>query len=358
MVSVHNTSRRTPRSELARLALALERYPQVAQDQVAATTLLEERVCEVLGKSSAVVLPTGKMAQQIALRIHADRRAGRRVFLAHPANHLSLWEDENYSSLHGLQARLVGDRHELMSAEAVRAGLGEDVAAVMWELPQRELGGELPQWCDLQAQLGQAEERGAAKHLDGARIWQTAPFYARPLAQVCAGFDSVYVSLYKDLEAPRGAVLAGDEAFIRAARSWRQRLGGTIDEAWPLSLLALDGLERATSRMAHYVGHARAIAEAIAERTPATVRPYPPHAAMFHVHLPVAAAAARGAHEQLIAEGGPRLTLRMRTSPEPHRCALEMSIGQAALALQPEQVAQAVQRLVDLARTTSAPAPS
>lgn len=355
VMSVHQTSRRSPREELARLAEALGRYPSAGEDQSAATTLLEQAVTQVLGKPAAVLMPTGKMAQQIALRIHADRRPGRRVFLAHPTNHLTLWEDENYSWLHSLHARLAGDRHELMTVGDMRATLGEDVAVVMWELPQRELGGELPPWCDLEAQLGEAKKCGAATHLDGARLWQTWPFYGRSLAEICAGFDSVYVSLYKDLEAPRGAVLAGDDDFIRAARSWRHRLGGTIDEAWPLALLALDGLERAVDRMPDYVTHARAAAEAITRQTTATVRPDPPHAAMFHIHLPVAAQAAHRAQEQLIAEGGPRLSLRIRTNPEPLRCSLEVTVGEAALAFDPEQIAEAVERLIELARSLAVP---
>lgn len=56
----------------------------------------------------------------------------------------------------------------------------------------------------------------------------------------------MYVSLCKDLAGPRGAVLAGDENFIAASRTWPHRLGCTVDEAWPF---ALDGMERASFAM-------------------------------------------------------------------------------------------------------------
>ncbi|MDI9893334.1 beta-eliminating lyase-related protein [Rhodococcus sp. IEGM 1381] len=349
ILSVHETDRRTPRAELVRLSQAVERHPEVATDPRAATTLLEESVCVTLGKQAALFMPTGKMAQQIALRVHADQAEGGRAFVGHPTNHLSLWEDENYAVLHEMHARLVGDRNELMTADNLRAGIGADVAAVMWELPQRELGGELPSWTDLQTQLATAGAAGVATHLDGARVWQTPPFYDRPLDEICAGFDSVYVSLYKDLEAPRGAVLVGDENFIAGARRWRHRLGGTIDEAWPLALLALDGMERAASAMPAYMAHAQAVAAAITERTPATVRPNPPHTAMFHLHLPIGPAAALHAHRQLVDEGGPRLGLRIRTSPNPAHCSIECSFGEASLALDPTLIADAVNRLIKLA---------
>lgn len=350
IVSVHGTDRRTPRAELARMSRALERYPEVATDPLAAVTLLQGSVCSKLGKQATLFMPTGKMAQQIALRVHADRRSGRRSFLAHQTNHLSEWEDENYAVLHDMHARLVGDRNELMTTVDLRAGLGEEAATVVWELPQRELGGELPSWTDLQTQLSYAAAAGVATHLDGARVWQTTPFYARPLDEICAGFDSVYVSLYKDLEAPRGAVLAGDENFIAAARTWRHRLGGTVDEAWPLALLALDGMERASAAMPAYVAHAKTVAAAIMERTPATIRPDPPHTAMFHLHLPIAPAAARYAQQQLIEDGHPRLGLRIRTSPNPVQCSIECSFGEASLALDSTLIADTVKKLIDLAR--------
>jgi threonine aldolase len=345
IMSVHGTARRMPRVELGRLADALDRHPELGDDPCAATRMLEQRAATLLGKEAALFLPTGKMAQQIALRIHADRR-GRPSFLAHPTNHLAVWEDESYAVLHGLHCRTAGDPNELLTAEAIEAALDERVSVVLWELPQREIGGQLPSWDDLQEQLRLAREHGAATHLDGARLWQAGPWYERPLAEICAGFDSVYVSLYKDLEAPRGALLLGDNAFIAIAKAWSERLGGTIDEAWPLALLGLDGLESTNPRMPQYLAHARAVAAAITERTAATVCPDPPQAPLFHVHLPVSRAAAQRAHERLVAGGALRLALRFRSNPDPRRCSLEMTVGEAALELDPVSVADAVRELL------------
>ncbi len=355
VVSVHDTARRRPRVQLDRLVGLLDGCPQTLDDPCAAARLLEQEVAQLLAKPAAIFVPTGKMAQQIALRVHADQRPGRRTVLAHPSNHLSLWEDETHSRLHDLHIRHTGDRYALMAASdidtAARAG---DVGAVLWELPQRELGGELPAWDDLTAQLAAARRCGAATHCDGARIWQTGPFYARPLAEICSGFDSVYVSLYKDLEAPCGAVLVGDNRFVASARAWRHRLGGTIDEAWPLALLARDGLHRVLEAMPHYVEHTRAVAAAITNTTDATVRPTIPHTAVFHIHLPVPADAARHAHEQLTNAGRIRLTLRFRTGPDPTRSSCEVTFGEAAQRLSPQQIADTVTTLIDLARRNRA----
>jgi threonine aldolase len=80
------------------------------------------------------------------------------------------------------------------------------------ELPQREIGGLLPEWDDLVAQAAWTRERGIALHLDGARLWEAAPFYERSYAEIAGLFDSVYVSFYKGLGA-----LAGPR--LRATRS-------------------------------------------------------------------------------------------------------------------------------------------
>jgi len=290
------------------------------------------------------------MVQQIALRIHAARRPGRTVTAAHATNHLTAWEDSNLVVLHGLHVRVVGDRNRLFTAaDLASAGNAGDVASALWELPQRDLGGELPEWAELQTQLSLASAAGVATHLDGARIVQAAPYYDRPLDEICRPFDTVYLSLYKDLGAPRGAVLAGDHQVIAEAKRWRHRLGGTIDEAWPIALLALDGLETIPPLMPRLVAHARAIAAEIQRSTSATVRPRIPHGAMFHIHLPVPADAARRAHGEIVRDGGLALTLGISTASDPLRSWFESTIGPNALSIDALDVAAAVNDLIELA---------
>src|SRR5436190_4812298 len=105
---------------------------------------LEARVAGLLGKEAAVWLPSGTMAQQIALRIHAERR-GTRLVAFHPHCHLDVHEERSYEVLHALHATLLGDRNRLVEPKDVE-DLRERVAAVLIELPQRDLGGRLPAW--------------------------------------------------------------------------------------------------------------------------------------------------------------------------------------------------------------------
>ncbi|HET6208797.1 MAG TPA: beta-eliminating lyase-related protein, partial [Jatrophihabitans sp.] len=100
---------------------------------------LERYVADLLGKPAAVFLPSGTMAQAATLRVHADRR-GRRTVLWHPECHLDHYEGQAHARLHGLLGRPVGDRRRLIEL-ADLAPVAEPVAALLLELPQRDLGG-------------------------------------------------------------------------------------------------------------------------------------------------------------------------------------------------------------------------
>src|SRR6266851_7300778 len=128
---------------------------------------LEAEIAALLGKPAAAYLPSGTMAQQSVLRVHADQRQ-RRTVIFHPMCHLDRHEGQAYQRLHGLTGRPAGDLDRLMAIDDLNA-IGEPPAALLIELPQRDLGGQQPAWEDLRAQVEWAGGRGAAAHLDGAR---------------------------------------------------------------------------------------------------------------------------------------------------------------------------------------------
>jgi threonine aldolase len=243
---------------------------------------LESRVAGLLGKEAAVLFPSGTMAQPIALRIWCDRSGGSTVGF-HPQCHLDVHEERGYEHLHGLHARPIGDRDRLITRADLDA-VGEPLGALLLELPQRDLGGQLPTWRDLRAQTTWARRRGVFLHLDGARLWQCGPFYRRPLREIAALFDTVYVSLYKDLGGLGGCVLAGPEDVIAEARVWRIRHGGRLSTYEPMALSAEQGLDELLPRMPSFVRKAREIGAALARIDGIDVVPDPPQAAMFHLH--------------------------------------------------------------------------
>ncbi|GAB3443027.1 threonine aldolase family protein [Actinophytocola sediminis] len=341
----HAPLRRRPAVMLRRMLDQVSEETSVAEPVEA----LEQRIAELLDKPRALFFPTGTMTQQVALRVHAER-TGRRAFLAHPANHLELWESHGYSAVHGLRFVPVGEPHELLRLEHLATVVTEPAAALLLELPQREIGGLLPSWEELVAQTAWAREHGAAVHLDGARLWESQPFYDRPYAEIAALFDTVYVSLYKGLEGVSGGMLAGPSDVIDEAAVWRHRLGGTLPTPWPLALAALIGLDERPASMAAYRDHAVAIAAAITGDGTAVVHPNPPQTPMFHVFLPVAADEADRANREIIAARGVQVLARAQPQPQPGQCKFEFTVSENAMDFTPDEVVDLIRELVDRAR--------
>jgi len=309
---------------------------------------LEDEVRELLGKPAAVFMPSGTMAQQIALRVHAGRSA-RRTVLWHPTCHLQLHESQAPARLHGLQARPVGDPRRLITL-ADLAEVAEPVAALLLELPQREIGGQLPSWDDLVAQTTWARAAGAAVHLDGARLWESAPHYGRSPGEVAALFDSVYVSLYKGLGGLAGCVLAGDESLVAQAREWRARHGGTLFSMWPYAAAGLAGLRRRLPLMTPYAEHARAIAAGLAGLDGVEVVPDPPVTPMMHLYLRAPAEALTAAMRRLAVDDGVWTWPKANPSDLPSWQVVELSVGDATMLWSPAEVRDLVSGLLASAR--------
>ena len=242
---------------------------------------LESTVADLLGFPAAVFLPSGTMAQAATLRVHADQR-GQRTVLWHPMCHLATHEGEAYARVHGLTGRPIGQCHRLFTVNDLD-GVAEPLAAVLWELPQRDLGGQLPDWDDLVGQVGWARGRGAATHLDGARLWEASAGYGRPPSEIAGLFDSVYVSFYKGIGALPGCCVVGPQRTVDQVRDWRQRLGGTLFAMWPAAASALHALPERLAEMPARLEHARAIASALADVDGVRVVPDPPQTPMMHL---------------------------------------------------------------------------
>lgn len=307
-------------------------------------TELEREVAELLGKPDAVFMPSGTMAQQAALRIHADR-TGRRTVLLHSKAHPNLHEDQALQRLHDLMLRPVGADNQLLDLDDLQA-VAERPGILFLELPQREIGGRLPTWHDLVAQCDWARDRGAALHLDGARLWECGPYFDRPYADIVSPFDSVYVSFYKGLGAVAGACLAGDADLVAEAREWRHRLGGTAFALWPYAASCLAALRRRLPRMPDYVAHAAAIAEALHDVEGIELAFARPRTTMMHLWLRTTESAFRARAIQLAAVEGTWAHPRSWPDERDGWRRLELTVGDATMELTPEEVAAVYTHLV------------
>lgn len=321
---------------------------------------LEQEVAELLGKPAAVFMVSGTMAQQIALRLHAERN-GRRTVAFHPTSHLELHEDKAYDRLHGLHGRTVGDPRSLLTLADLQ-DIGEPLAALLLELPQRELGGLLPSWEDLVAQVEWARERGTAMHLDGARLWECGPFYdgqqhdgrqhagqqedGQRYAAIAALFDTVYVSFYKGIGGVTGSCLAGPTDLIAEAREWRHRHGGTLFAMWPYAASCLAALRLRLERVPRYVKHARVIASALGDMEGVEVVPAEPPTTMAHLYLETTEAAFAEAALRLAEDQGLWTWPGSAASDLPSRRVVELTVGDATLELEPSEVRAIVAQLI------------
>ncbi len=287
-------------------------------------TDLEERVAQMLGFEAGRFMPSGVMAQNIALRIYADH-AGLNHVGMHPTSHVEIHEERAYAHLHGLNATLVGPADRPMRAEHLNAVV-EPLAAVLVELPIREAGGQLPSWEHLEALKQAAADRSIPLHLDGARLWQCPPFYERSLTEVCAGFSSVYVSFYKDIGALSGAMLLGDADFIAQAAVWQRRQGGTLWSQIPSVATAAMLLDDGIARMPALRSHALSIAAALCEVPGVRVLPDPPHTNLFHVIADGTVEDAREGRARAEAQTGIRPYGGMRPGPIPGTFRVEVCI--------------------------------
>ncbi|MBB6637206.1 threonine aldolase family protein [Cohnella thailandensis] len=328
---------------------ALERVEgETASDFYGTGPLIENfqaKLADYLGKPAAVFFPSGTMAQQIALRIWCDRRGLMKVAY-HPLCHLEIHEEDGLKELHRIEPVLLADKDRLIALEDVR-GLGEDIACLLLELPQREIGGQLPSFEELEAISAYCRGRGIALHLDGARLFETLPYYGKTAAEVCALFDSVYVSFYKGIGGIAGAILAGDAALTERSKVWKRRHGGDLIALYPYILSSDHYFEKRLPKMEQYYRGAVELAELYNGCRALSTRPAVPVTNMFHVHASVPKERLETALVAVYGETGIGLTANVRPIEE-HSCSFEISIGDLYETVPKDLLHRAFERLNEL----------
>jgi threonine aldolase len=267
---------------------------------------LEARMAAVLGKEAAVFLPTGTLANHLAIRLLA--RTGKRV-LVQAESHLYNDEGDCAQQLSGLNLVPLATRCAtvtLAEIEAAVAGAPEmrvaaPVGAISIETPVRRVDGEAFDPAELRAISGFARERGIGLHLDGARLLLETAYTSIAPAATAALFDTVYVSLWKYLNAANGAILAGPRALLDGLYHQRRMFGGSLPRAWPDAAVALYFLDGFTERFAASVAAAEAVFAALRDHPSIAIER--PHARTNVTILRVAGAGASTLPQRLAAYG-------------------------------------------------------
>ena len=340
--------------------------PGVQPDVYGTGALVEDFEAEVaalFGMPAARFMPSGCMAQPIALRIWSER-AGNPVTAFHSTSHLELHEEHGYRELHGLTAHLLGEENRPTTAADVAQLTGPDgaahetgLASLLVELPAREIGGRLPSWEDLVELSDLCRTEGIRLHLDGARVWQAAPAYGRSLPEIAALFDSVYVSFYKDVGALSGAMLLGPRDFINEAATWQRRQGGTLYSATANIVSARIHLAECLDRMPRLVDRAREVAALFSRHERARVLPDPPQTSMFHLYLDGEVDELLKARDRVARETGIWLFGNLKTVEGQAAARTELSMGTASLTLGDDELAAAIELLLAVSPPRPRPAP-
>jgi threonine aldolase len=289
---------------------------------------LEARVAELLGKEAALFVPSGTMANQLALAVHTE--PGDEV-LTHTDAHILHYESGAAAALSGLQITPLPGPRGLPAPEAfataIRGGYyWEPRTRLVWlENTANRAGGLVLDDAGTQAVVDVARAHALALHLDGARLWNAAVATGRSEFDLAAPFDTVSVCLSKGLGAPVGSLLAGPAALVQRAHRFRKRWGGGMRQVGILGAAGLYALDHHRARIADDHAHARLLAGAVQGLDGVSAAVPDTNIVMVDIPMPAAEAVSR------LADAGVRVS-----AFGPHRLRLtthlDVTDGDAAFA--------------------------
>ena len=230
---------------------------------------LEQRVAGMLGKEAALWLPSGTMANQVALRVLT--RPGDDVLVGSEAH--SVWHEAGGSAANaGVQFTEIGSGGLFTAADVRRHAKPRDQPVlplpastlVQIENTHNRHGGLVFPQADVEAVCAAARELRLATYLDGARLWNAAAQSGLSPARLAAPFDLLMVAFSKGLGAPAGSMLAGPKDLINAAVRQRRMLGGAMRQVGMFAAACDFALTHHLARLADDHAHARLIAQRLA----------------------------------------------------------------------------------------------
>jgi threonine aldolase len=229
---------------------------------------LERSFARILGKERAIFMPTGTLANHLAVRA---LMGGRSRVLLQEQGHLYNDSGDCLQRLSGFNSVPLGrgrasfgiDEVKEAFASSASARVKADVGAIVIETPVRRMHGELFDSGEMKEICAHAREREVGLHLDGARLFIASAYSGIPVETYASLFDTVYVSLYKYFNSPSGAVLAGPAGIIEGLYHERRMFGGGLNEAWIFAAMALHSLEGFPSRFTRAVAVSETFKESL-----------------------------------------------------------------------------------------------
>lgn len=227
---------------------------------------LQELAAERMGMESGLFVPSGTMANQIALWVHTGRQGQA---IVEENSHIALYEGGAAALLSGTTVRTVRGERGMFTAEDVRPHIFPDdphfapTKVVGVENTHNWAGGTIWDPDGLAGLAGFAHKHGAAVHMDGARIFHAAVAKGAPVTAWTSTVDSVMFCLSKGLSAPVGSMLCGSAGFIHEARRVRKALGGGMRQAGIIAAAGIVALESMVDRLADDHANAKTLADRV-----------------------------------------------------------------------------------------------
>ena len=260
-----DTVTRPSQAMRAAIAAAPVGDDQYGEDPTA--NLLQEKIAALLGKEAALWLPSGTMANQVALRLFT--RPGDDVIVSRESH--AVWHETGAGGANaGVQFTEIGTRGTFGVDEFLAACkpaghvIYPPTTLVEIENTQNRAGGVIFPQDEVERICGAARQRGVSSFLDGARLWNAAVASGRSPAELAAPFDLASVALSKGLGAPGGSLLAGSRELIGRTVRYRRMLGGAMRQVGIFAAAGLYALEHNVTRLAEDHANARCIAERLA----------------------------------------------------------------------------------------------
>lgn len=332
--------------------LAASEWAEMPLDQYGEGPLiqkLEAELAALLGKEAAVFVHKGVVAQQSALKVWTERAGCLNVAL-HPKSHIDADERKAYERLQGLHGIQIGRANSPFSLHDLQ-NIHELLGAIVVELPLRRAGYKLPEWDELVKISAWAHSQNVPLHFDGARLWESAPYYGKTLAEIAALADSVYLSFYKGLGGMDGCVLAGPQSFIKEARIWNDRMGASLFTAFPFIISAMEGLQHYLPKMEGYYNRAGELAAALAEVPNVVVAPNPPQTNAFQIYLPNDYRALRKAANAIAEKDRIWLFGMLEETAVPNLTMGEITVGEATAEWSNQEIVAIITKLLEISRS-------
>ena len=227
---------------------------------------LEAMCAELFEKEAAIYVPSGSMANTIALKTHCPPGS---EFLCEANCHLFHYEQGAFAAMGGLIPRLVDTDDATLRIEAVTGMIRPandhfaQTKLICFENTHNRWGGRVADQDAVIETCDWARQNGLTSHLDGARIWNAAVATGRSVAELARPFDSVSACFSKGLGAPVGSILAGEKPFIEVACRNRKLFGGAMRQTGMIAAGAIHAIEHHRDRLAEDHAKAQRLGEAV-----------------------------------------------------------------------------------------------